>query len=559
MAEACLVTEHEIVFMLDFPCVQKTHLPQIDAITTTRVDRDRVTGMLHPTQRSASTQERPVFQRSTLDLSTDLHPAARAALTDGAASGEGLPCRSLTDHGKRLLNGDLARPPGDPRGQADYVSGTGLALPLQKSARERIVAAGGVDEAVIKVRVEALHLVAFGSETGMALLHLKITTPSKLVLAHVLEVQHLLSNATRSRSACWACEAKPEGRFTVLQLVQSVLSAADCASTPWSRLFTYTYAQLGERPVDDASLAVAAWRLSRHYTGAYAPGPDYAAGTNMSRLFEDVLHAASMEGVASLTIPTTIFMQEAFAGRVRSCYLPLAILGLHEHVQLLDMASAASKAFFLAGPGRELGQDTARALRELVDKFLSFRLRYRLAVVSDITMHNRFYAAVRAGLEVEALTNKLAGDAADAMRALQDRHGRLLGERNRRERRARERRERQRAWALGLFNGLLVWLTSMALFKEVRDVVLHWGWLPEWLHGDKVPAWLGGDTAPAVLAMALGLFSGGMTALRHYEAHAGTDELDEELTADLQGEGGHVAASNRSTRRHRTIWRPRTP
>jgi len=553
---ACQVVEHDVVFLLDFPCVQDKHLPKIDALKTDTIDTGGALGILHPDRRDTELRVQPLFQLGALDLSTDLHPSVRAALDDRGAKEppKTLPCRSLTDGGKRLLNGELARPPGDPRKHSGYVSGRGLAMPLPSGSRERIRGAGGPDQPFLRLEVEALHLLSFGSETGLAMLSLRVVLPRDVPvrLAQIEEVLHVLSNTTRHRTLGWACEEKPEGRFTLLELVEGILSSAGCGSTPWNRLFTVTYAQLTAPPITDGAedgLAMAALRLSRHYTGAYRPGPDHRAGSVIARPFDDIVHATSMEGAATLTVPATAFLRDAFAHRMRSCYLPLAVLAFHEHVRLLDMAQRAAGA--LAGAARVavLGAsgrsstgtpgDIARleALRWLVDGFLSFRLRYRLTVVSDITMHNQFYAALRAALQLEALTQKLSGDTADAARALQDSRTRVAAARGRVLHDAHLQRERGRAWILGLFAGLLTFLTSLAALKEVQEVLKHH------VHGG--PGWLFDLASPAALAAALGVVSGIVTARRHRDAHShdeDEDEIGQELAVDLRGESVHVAS-----------------
>ena len=542
-AGACTVTEHALVFLLDFPCARVTQLPRKDPVPPRLIDPAGTVGILHPMQREPAPRPRALFEAGEIDLSGDLHMAARAAFTDGRTeeAAAALPCRSLTEYGRRLLNGELARPPGDPRQQSGFVTGRGLALLLGHDSRARIVAAGAPDAAFLRLQIDALDVLGFGSETGVAMLRLRVTPSGPVRLAQLQEALHALGNAARARSIGWACEAEPAGRFTLLDLADCALKAAGSGAARWNRLFTSSYAQLADHPAGDgtiaadagAGLATAAWRLSRHYTAAYQPGPDHLVGSVLFRPFRDVVHAVSLEGVASLTVPESTFMQEGFTARVRSCYVPLAVLAFHEHVQLLTMAQLAPGAM-----ARRSAADTGdgKALQALIEAFLNFRLRYRLAVVSDITMHNQFYAAVRTGLQIDALTQKLAGDTADAARALQARHARAEAERGRLRHAAHLQRERKRAWVLGLFAGLLTFLTSLAALRELRELLVEPMHPPDWLHP---------QTIAAGLAVLLAVFSGVVTARRHSDAHTSgageEDEIGDELLVDLQGEGAHVA------------------
>ena len=402
-----------------------------------------------------------------------------------------------------------------------------------------------------------LTLLTFPSRVGLAVLELRLAT-DRPSLAALQEAVHVLSHSGRARSVGWAAEPEHKGRFTLPDLVTTVLQPAGCAPEVWNRVFTYVFARFDAFPDETGWAEQAAWRLSRHYTSAYRAGPDFAAGSALVRPFDDVVHAACVEGAATVASGESAFMAQAFRDRVRACYLPLAILAYHEQVQLIGLAQRA------IGPVQDRAEIADDQLRELIDQFLAFRLRYRMPVVSDVTMHNLFYDALRAGLRLDQLTRKVTEDMTEAERSLrqanaretqreeaQRERARLRRERQReREEADRERahlrRERRRAPILGLFAGLLTLLTGLAAFKEVRadlpaDIAIP-AWVPAW-----VPTW-----GPFVLAVLLALLSVWITWRRHADIHrdraprhgreSAEDDIGDELQADREAEGVHIAS-----------------
>jgi hypothetical protein len=92
-------------------------------------------------------------------------------------------------------------------------------------------------------------------------------------------------------------------------------------------------------------------------------------------------------------------------------YLPLQVAAFHEHVVLLDLAQGAGLEIKLeAGPTAAAKSLEAKLLKALCERFLVFRLRYRLSQVSALTTHDLAYAATEQALGLAALSEKISRD-----------------------------------------------------------------------------------------------------------------------------------------------------
>jgi hypothetical protein len=435
--------------------------------------------LLHPDRRNdAKTMAAPLFITSEFVIGDDLHPAVAGQFAQGAlgwTSGRRVPAIALSQQGLNLLNGRLALPPGDPRTVPGYTAIFGLALDVGPPGEPQ----AGV------LRVSGVEVLHFASGVGLALVTLEWGGKQPLTLD---ALQLLLSRLTPNREKDvlrWAHLAAPpeDQRFSLGWLLGQVLVSATCRFEVWSRFFTYVYATLPAGTDPDA-MSDAAWRLSRHYSPGYGAEPSFP-GTELYAPFADIRHALSLEGAATVANQASDFVANGgLAGRFGNCYLPLAILAYHEHAYLLDIAQEAARV----PPGDDAGAQV-EALRHMTDRFLRFRLRYRLALVSDITMHNAFYERMRRSLQLEVLEAKLGQDvaeaqshlrrvadeaaaaaataAAEASRAQANRDAKAAHEQEE----AYRKRERSRAPMLGLFAGLLTYLTSSAAFKDVEKLM----------------------------------------------------------------------------------------
>ena len=551
------IEDHRICLLYDFPCLQTDDLGTLRGLSAAIVDPDDHLALVHRDRRSREDALKPLLEEKPFPLGDDLHPAVAAALgghIEDWRAGGAITCLRLTDRGRAILNGDWVRPPGDPRALPGYLPRRGLAVLLGTESRRRLAAARRGDHAAdgaeigehLPVTVTDLRLLTFPSRVGLAILELAIGSRA-LGVAELQEVLHVASHGSRAGSIGWQCLADPAPGFTLPELVIGLLRPAGCAPEPWNRIYSYVFARFAAFPTQPCPIEETAWRLSRRYTSDYHPGTDYREGMALLRPFEDVVHAAGIEGAVTLSAGSQPFLVQAMRDRVAKCYLPLAILAYHEHVQLIEMAQ---QAVHREGAAERVSTDR---LGGLLDRFLTFRLLYRLPVASDITMHNLFYDALRRGLELERLTRKIVEDVAEAERslrrnAIEAEHDRAA--RHERDQLARERayqrsyfaRERRRAPLLGLFAAMLTFLTCFAAFREVREVLLSSAvgrYLPE-----------GG---PLVLATVFGLLSWWVTWRRHrdefrqpsleHEHSHPVDHTGEHLDAERQQEGVNTATA----------------
>lgn len=461
------VPQHRLVVLCDFTCGEGDVRSRMLALTLGGVEAKPA--LLHPDRRNdAKTMAAPLFITSEFVIGDDLHPAVAAQFDHGAlgwTSGRRVPAIALSQQGLNLLNGRFALPSGDPRTVPGYTGAFGLALDVGPP--------GEPQPGMLRVSgVEVLH---FASGVGLALVTLEWGGKQPLTLD---ALQLLLSRLTPNRQKDvlrWAHLADPpaDQRFSLSWLLSQLLVPAACRFEVWSRFFTYVYATLPAGTDPDA-LSDAAWRLSRHYSARYSVEPGWP-GTELYAPFPDIRHALSLEGAATVASEASDFVANGgLLGRFGNCYLPLATLAYHEHAYLLDIAQEAARVPF--------GDDAAaqaQGLRQMTNRFLRFRLRYRLPLASDITMHNAFYEKMRRALQLEALETKLAQDVAetqDHLRRVADEAAAAVAReqaaRNAESLHAQEeafrRRERGRAPILGLFAGLLTYLTSSAAFKDLE-------------------------------------------------------------------------------------------
>jgi len=519
------VTEHRFIVLCDFSCARADSRARMLALTMGETDAPPK--LLHPDRRAdVKAMAASLFAESKFVIGDDLHPAVAAQFADGAGewcAGRRVPAIALSQQGLDLLNGDRALPLGDPRRVKGYSGQRGISL--------NVGLPGQPENGVLWIlSMQVLH---FASGTGLALVTLEWKGAQPLTLE---KLQLLLSRLTPNRQKdvlSWAQFADPaqDQRFSLSWLLGQVLVPAACSFEVWSRFFTVVYAAL-PAGTDANALSNAAWRLSRQYSEGYTAEPGWP-GTELYAPFTDIRHALSLEGAATVATGDSDFVTNGgLLGRFDTCYVPLAALAYHEHAYLLDIAQEAA----CIPPGNDAAAQ-AQALRRLTDRFLRFRLRYRLPLASDITMHNAFYEKARRALQLEALENKLGQDVVDAQA-----HLRRLSEdaaaaaatataaaaakaaHDRDE--AYRQRERQLAPILGLFAGMLTFLTTSAVFKDVKASL---GWPSSFVAFG--------------LALGFGLLAAIVTWYRHRrENRPGV--------ADHGHHGGHTAHHLDEERRH---------
>lgn len=482
----------------------------------------------------ANRAEAAVFTRTEFPLGDDLHEAVCLALGAGVQDGARrcAPCLALTPAGRALVNGDSLRPPGDPATLPGFRRGSGLRIALGKRAQERMPAITGRSPEIL-LSVDSMQVLVLTSGIGLVVTTLSLggTAPT---LSALQEAVHAISHARRSALG-WACIDGAQLGFSLHGLVAAILVGVDIAPLPANRLFTYSFAHLATSARVD--LPVAAWRLSRHYTSDYAPPSDMArhGGTIILQPFVTITHAASLEGLATLVGGDGEHASHAAGGTLEQRYVVLALLAYHEYVLLLGLAQqAAGSPDATIGAKARHAEDTVE-LAQLMAHFLLFRRRFRIALASEVTMHNQAYEAFRGALCNDSLERKMREDVAEAARHLE-----LVSLRARKH--VAAAREHARAPFEGLLAFMLTFLTSMAAVKEVRTIV------GEYVHIDGA-RWFGAVMFGVCFVMA-GI-AGWYATSRHRDSHDvdGLEGLDEHLRHEAiavsreaheeSGGGGH--------------------
>ncbi len=468
----------------------------------------------------------PIFEVSSFLLGDDLHEVVAVAFGASAASADAsrsTACLKLTAAGQAVVNGVSLRPKGDPATLAGYRRGSGPVLHLTRSARERLAAAGCETRTEVILSIDELQLLLLTSGIGFVVVMLRIAEPAP-DLNTVQELVHAITHARRGTLG-WACLEHPQSLFSLHTLVATLLAGTACELIPSNRIFSYTLAH--HALAGAADIQAAAWRLSRHYNSDYLPtkaDEGRGSGTVFLQPFESVLHAASLEGVATLVEGTGEHAAHALAGTMVQRYFALALLALHEHVMLLRLSERAAGAHAVIG----IKSDAAQ-LRHLLARFLLFRRRFRIPLASEVTMHNLAYDAFRKALCNDSLDRKMREDVTEASRHLQ--FVTALARK-----RTADRRERGRAPFQGLLTFMLTLLTSLAAVKELRTIV------SEYVHVEDA-RWIGTGMFAVCLVMAA--IAGWYATSRHLDSHEiEEDDNLEALDEHLHDEAVSVAREN---------------
>jgi hypothetical protein len=447
-----------------------------------------------------------IWEQAELPVSEDLHRSVRTILSarPGKDQTETPIVFQLGERGRNLLAGRYRAAPmeaGSRRGAA------GLVLTLGHAAARRLQLA---PPARLGLRIAQVRFIPF--RTDFAILLVEITlhredheplTPEMLV-----EAVNLCADERRDPPLSWT-DSQERLAFHPTDILRPLFAAADIALTGPRRLYTYTTALI-EGDLTASVHQEIGLRLSRHYNYSYMPE---ATGTELYRPFAPVVHAMSIEGAASIVHLSPIPTEDTAAGpgappeylsswienAYSRTYLPVALIVLHEYSALLDLAQSVA----LEVDFRHFSEGQAQQLRQICDRFLALRLRYRPALVSNITMHNNFYDLFRQVLGLPALERKASQDAVEAELRL----SRFAAER---ERRATEALHRRWAWHGALVAGALTFLVIMDMAKQIREL------MNGFTQQEEIPQLVVG-IGGLVLALLLGAFGAisGWARLRH--------------------------------------------
>jgi len=454
-----------------------------------------------------------IWQHEALTVSHDLHPAIRSIFT-GPSKDDTAPtpcCYRLTDKARNLITGLYApAAPGSPSTiPAKATRKRGFIINLGPKAASRI----GMDsQSTLAVYLVEVTFLCFRTGVGIAVVEVEIDIPQNhpAPLAVLIEAAHLLSDERRLPLLTWKpAEAKTDttdmagagpavlpvtaapgkavtskkDRFHLSDLLRPLIGDGGYQILGGRRIFSYTTAVTHSQVKPERCREIA-FRLSRHYNYAYAPQLT-GSGTEIIEPFTNVIHATSLEGAATIvTLPAEQqpdgsipeFLTNWFDTAYRPAYLPIVIVAYHEHLALLDFAQSAAVDLDFD----KLADTQIAALKRLCHRFLAFRLRYRPAQVSFITMHNEFSNGLRRALGSESLSQKAAQDAIEAemrlsrhvaeLEAMENEAAQERSERRRKELRAAERkREHRWAWHGTLVACLLAILAVLNFTEQMSE------------------------------------------------------------------------------------------
>lgn len=405
---------------------------------------------------------RDIWRRDASGLSSDLHPIA-ATILHGAALPEDRTALHLTGHGLNLVDGQYRarRVSGEKSGGA----ASGIGLRFTRSVSEYL----GLDPAMpVPIKVDDIKLLPFRTGVAIAVVELRLVGRAGLdpSLPLLIEAMHLLGDERASRRPALSWMDAADQRFRLSDLLQALVREAGLQVESDRRIYSYVSAVV-DGLIDPALKREIAFRLSRRYNYVYDPdvqGKDAILLTP----FNNVTHVMSLEGAATLvdrpgtdaTKGLPEFLSNWLTVAHGPVYLPIAIIAYHEYLALLELAQEAAVEIDFSKPKAA----ETDALTELCKDFLAFRLRYRPAQVSRITMHNSFSDHLRLALGNDRLGQKAGQDAAEAERVLA-----ALG-REEVERVALER-ERRWAWYGAFLAGLVAFMAVLGLFEELRTLI----------------------------------------------------------------------------------------
>ncbi|SDF73586.1 hypothetical protein [Terriglobus roseus] len=348
-----------------------------------------------------------------MSVSPELEPSVVAALGSHGPAGKTASVTALqaSSEGLNLLNGMYSRPTGDPRAwpTADAAkyrpTKKGLSLRLSKAAQRRL------STTATELLVEFREIfVVFPSDLRIIVAELEVVSSGGTPVDPIAveEALHILTHRSRKddcRLAAFA-DGDPIG---VTEMLGHALSMKRFELMDSVRTFSYSAMVVNHSP-SCTYLEELAFRFSRRYTTDYRLSRTEVESA-LYCPFESVVHAFSLEGAASVADGSDDFLASQFLSRVRQSYLWMAILAFHEQSYLLSLVEQGSA---------NATNDATRAstLRGMISHLLDFRMKFRLPLVSQISMHNQTYERLRLALGLDDLIRKITFDVVEAERWL---------------------------------------------------------------------------------------------------------------------------------------------
>lgn len=490
-----------------------------------------------------SLAERKVWDWSPFTISHDLELSISSILA--AAPSPVIPAQAgslkLSEYGRHVMAGRYRLSPEGPGGQHPQR----LLLTLGPASLRRLERD---PKTLLELRIEEVALIPFATEVAILLVEAKLVLVAGGALDATLlpEAVHVLSDERPPRSAClhWsALPDEPPAEFQLTDLLQPLFGDRAIRLRRERRIYSYCTALLAE-PISESDRHELAFRLSRRYNAGYAPRPE-SGGTEFYEPFADVLHAASLEGAATVVNAlkgaeagdsAPEFLANWLGTAYGTAYLPIVLVLFHQHLALLDLAQQAAREIDFS----RFAERQASELRRLCDRFLLLRLRYRPAQVSGITMHNRFAENLTRSLGLDALSRKAAQDAFETEARLSRYAAQRAADAAAAAQQREAARERSWAWHGAIMSAALVVLAILSLTKEFGETASP---LYEWLwHGIALSAADLGNLARLALALVLGVLGFLAVKGRVVVTHHAAEEAKE------QAESLHVIEASREAK-----------
>ena len=330
--------------------------------------------------------ERLQFDRPVADLSSALWRPAE---------GRGVSLEDFYPHVRQILGGRI-------EGEHLCLPYTleGTVLQQIKGGKPRLwrmtlgsAARNRCGQTTIDLQFDGARLFVF--RTGIAILDLAWHYPASdpLPPAVVLEGNYLLSHGNLAGKR--PSNATPDGlppaqqisAQTLHDIAQALLPALPDAALYPRRCILYSLVRTDSEASSDA-LRKLSILLSHRQTSDYRPTDAWTA-PSLLQPFDDICHALAVEGAASAiadSAKASGFTADFISSAGANTYVPLYISSLHTHFWLLDQTE------WLPARQHHGSREEAESLVDLYSRVVEFRRYFYFPLISQISLHNAFYA-----------------------------------------------------------------------------------------------------------------------------------------------------------------------
>lgn len=276
----------------------------------------------------------------------------------------------------------------------------------------------------LTVQVDRARLYLF--RTGIGILDLSWHYQGATQTTEILEGNYTLSHGQYQRAAkgADASENTAMDPDTLRLLAEKLAGPLLKDSEPMQsdRRVLYSIVQIPEE--DSQDLALLTTHLSHRQSTDYLPSLDMIQSTVWSP-FPYLCHGASLEGGASVmrnTATASDFGKNFVAGTGANTYLPLAIATLHSHFWLLNRTQ-----WIPARRCREGSRSEKEGVEDIFSMTVEYRRYFHYPIVSQISLHNRFYHLWQEALQIPERISFQEQTAKDVAELLSNHRTRWIG------------------------------------------------------------------------------------------------------------------------------------